>query len=64
MTEDVGMSYEEFMAQPVPIHTDPESVVRAVRYMEAWLPVGAQSIGSATEHSVQILMQFAREHTR
>jgi len=52
---------DEFLAQPVPILTDPESVARAVRYMEAWLPIGAPSIGVATEHSVAILMQFARE---
>jgi hypothetical protein len=55
------MSYEEFMTQPIPIRTDPESVARAVRYMEAWLPVGARSIGLGTEDSVHILMQFARE---
>lgn len=59
--DDEGMTYEEFLAQPIPIHADPDSVARAVRYMEAWLPIGARSIGSAAEHSVQILMQFARE---
>jgi hypothetical protein len=56
-----GMSYEEFMALPVPIRTDHESVARAVRYLEAWLPVGRPSIGSATDDAVQTLMAFARE---
>ena len=61
---DEGMSFAEFMAQPVPISTDPESVARAVRYMEQWLPVGKASIGYGTEHAVQTLMQFARENLR
>jgi len=59
---DDGMSYDEFMAQPVPTRTDAESVARAVRYLEAWLPVGRRSLGLATEDAVQTLMQFAREH--
>lgn len=61
MDEDEGMSFEEFMARPVPIRTDPESVDRAVRYLEQWLPIGARSLGSATEDAVKTLMQFARE---
>ena len=61
MSEDGGMSIEEFLAMPVPIPTDHDSVARAVRYLEWWLPVGRASLGSATEHSVQILMAFARE---
>jgi hypothetical protein len=58
---DAGMSFDEFMSRPVLISTDAESVARAVRYLEWWLPVGRAGIGSATEDSINTLMQFARE---
>jgi 2-keto-3-deoxy-L-rhamnonate aldolase RhmA len=59
---DEYMTYEEFAAKPVviPANPDPEDVARAVRYMEEWLPIGARSVGSATVHSIQILMNHAR----
>lgn len=61
MSDDEGMSIGEFMARPVPIRTDPESVARAIRYLEWWMPVGRSSLGLATEDAVNTLMQFARE---
>jgi len=61
MQDDGMMSYEEFMAQPVPIRTDDESVAQAVRYLEAWLPVGRAALGSGAEHAIGTLMQFVEE---
>jgi hypothetical protein len=44
-----------------PPDTSPENVVRAVRYLEAWLPVGAPALGSAAQGDIRTLMAFARD---
>jgi hypothetical protein len=60
---DEGMTIEEFLSQPTTISTDHESVARAVRYLEWWLPVARKSIGIATEDAMKTLMEFARQRT-
>lgn len=41
-----------------------EDVARAVRYMDAWLPIGAGSIGLGTVDAIQTLMEHARQPER
>jgi hypothetical protein len=59
--EEGGMSYEEFLARPIPPDPSADAALQAVRYFEEWLPIGKAALGSATEHSLANLIAFVEQ---